>query len=81
MVGVVLVSPHEISHNQTLGIEGMTMQDNSWRSSRRLLRVAASSNPSFQGTLGVSVMEPQLRNQQVITFNAVHHSMLICYAA
>jgi hypothetical protein len=32
-------------------------------------------------TLGVSVMKPQLCNQQVITFYAVHHAMFICYAA
>ena len=32
-------------------------------------------------TLGVSVMKPQLCNQQVITFHAVHHAMFICYAA
>ncbi len=30
-------------------------------------------------TWGVSVMESQLSNQQIITFNAVNHAMLICY--
>ena len=47
LVVVMLVYPHEILQNQPLGIEGMTVQDNSWRSSRRLLRVAAPSNPSI----------------------------------
>ena len=31
--------------------------------------------------LGVSVMKPQLSDQQVISFNAIHHAVLIRYAA
>ncbi|MDP1613506.1 MAG: hypothetical protein Q8M11_20800, partial [Sulfuritalea sp.] len=41
---VMLVYPHEILHNHSLGIEGMKVQDNSWCRSKPLLRVAASSN-------------------------------------
>jgi putative zinc finger/helix-turn-helix YgiT family protein len=44
----MLVCPHEILQNQPLGIEGMKVQNNSWRRSRRLLRVAASSNTLIQ---------------------------------
>ncbi|OCX88069.1 hypothetical protein A6P08_00535 [Acidithiobacillus thiooxidans] len=40
----MLVCPHEILQNQSLSIEGVKVQNNSWRRSRRLLRVAASSN-------------------------------------
>jgi hypothetical protein len=37
--------------------------------------------PPVAFTLGFSVMESQLSNQQVITFNSVHHAVLVCYAA
>src|SRR4030066_357288 len=45
----MLVCPHEILQNQPLGIEGMKVQNNSRRHSRRLLRVAASSNNPLHG--------------------------------
>ena len=38
-------------------------------------------NPPVSSTLGVSVMKPQLSNQKVISFNAVHHTVLIRDAA
>ena len=44
----MLVCPHEILQNQSLSIEGVNVQNNSWRRSRRLLRVAASSNPALK---------------------------------
>jgi hypothetical protein len=47
----MLVYPHEILHNHSLGIEGMKVQDNSWCRSKPLLRVAASSNPAVNRTL------------------------------
>jgi hypothetical protein len=40
----MLVCPHEILQNQSLSIEGVNVQNNSWRRSRRLLRVVALSN-------------------------------------
>ncbi|MCX7171746.1 MAG: hypothetical protein NTY41_16100, partial [Proteobacteria bacterium] len=43
----MLVYPHEILHNHSFGIEGMNVQNNSWCRSKRLLRVAASSNPAL----------------------------------
>jgi hypothetical protein len=43
----MLVCPHEILQNHPLGIEGMKVQNNSWRRSRRFLRVAASSNKAL----------------------------------
>ena len=44
----MLVCPHKILQNQSLGIEGVKVQNNSWRRSRRLLRVAASSNMALK---------------------------------
>ncbi|MDZ4252888.1 MAG: ABC transporter substrate-binding protein, partial [Sulfuritalea sp.] len=41
---VMLVYPHEILQNHSLGIEGMKVQINSWCRNRGFLRVAASSN-------------------------------------
>ncbi len=32
-------------------------------------------------TLGTSIMEAQLSNQQCITFDAVHHAVFVSYAA
>ncbi|MEQ1593022.1 MAG: hypothetical protein ABL892_11620, partial [Thiobacillaceae bacterium] len=37
-----------ILQNQPLGIKGLKVQNNSWRRSRRILRVAASSNPTLK---------------------------------
>ncbi|WP_292936991.1 hypothetical protein, partial [Noviherbaspirillum sp.] len=47
---VMLVYPHEILHNQPLGNKGADVQNNSCYDGRRFLRVAASSNQSFQRT-------------------------------
>jgi len=64
--------------------------NNSAMSNRPLNRTARNAG-SLRGcrlararlalTLGVSIMKTQLSNQQIITINAVHHAMLICYAA
>src|SRR5487761_2185345 len=40
----MMVYPHEILQNHSLGIEGVKVQNNSCSRSTRLLRVAASSN-------------------------------------
>jgi hypothetical protein len=43
----MLVYPHEILQNHSLGIEGMKVQNNSCCRSRGFFRVAASSNPAL----------------------------------
>lgn len=46
----------------------------------RFLRPASASGRRLPTTLEVSVVETQLGNQQGVTFNLVHHAVLIGYA-
>jgi hypothetical protein len=46
-----------------------------------LKRSCAKSGAPLTSTLGVSVMEAQLSNQQRTIFDAVHHAVLVRYAA
>lgn len=46
----------------------------------RFLRPPSASGRRLPTTLEVSVVETQLGNQQGVTFNLVHHAVLIGYA-
>lgn len=46
----------------------------------RFLRPPSASGRRLPTTLEVSVVETQLGNQQGVTFNLVHHAVLVGYA-
>ena len=45
------------------------------------IKLQPTASPRLNFALGVSVMEAQLSNQQRTIFDAVHHAVLVRYAA